>query len=214
MFTLKMSKHIAQNAPKFSRIVEPFGSYGSICFENTMRKPKEHIVNVEYVIVFSLLSFLKNITSSDKKDLRSRDWVGSEVAFNTVSSITATDGIDFYYKYMYVREFGNMAMKGSAPMFDWTMAGEDIKNNLFDIQMQALSLKKITLTNENYSVALNGSMGVDTFVILTPKTPEEIAACESKLPSLSNPFFFSKKSKSIDDLLQAVNGTELKVTDR
>ena len=209
MFELKMAKHISQNAPKYSRIVEPFGSYGTIAMESMIKKPKEHILNVEDLTIFTLMTFLKNITATDKRALKEKDWISSEETFNSVQTISATEGYDFYYKYIYNKNFGSMAMgKGGAEgtiMYDWLTKDENIKNKLFEIPIMTMALKKSTITNEVFSSTLNSSMSSDTFLILTPKKPEEISACEQKIKSISNPFFYAKKSKSNDELLSVVN---------
>jgi len=203
----KVGKTIAANAPKHSRIVEPFGDGGSYAFFMERKRAREHVLGIEDESLFAILSFIQLLSSADKARLKSFDWIGSEETFDKVLGITATEGAEFFYRYFYLMEFGVMARgmsEDAAPMFDWLRRGMDMKkSSLFDLPLMKIALKGVALVLGD-SMALVQSGGSDTFLILLPGSPEQVQAVEGKLSGLSSPFFFAKKSASNDDLAAAV----------
>lgn len=200
----KVAKIIAANSPKYSSIVEPFGDGGSFAFTLEKKRPKQHTVNFEDEMTFALMTFIQNITGSDKARLKAFDWVASEETFDKVLFIAATKGAELFYRYFYLKEFGVMAKDMEAsPTFDWMRRGESMKSMLFDLPLMKIALKGVTLVLGD-PMALVKSAGADALLILLPGTPEQTTAVEGKLSGISSPFFFAKKSKGLEELTQSL----------
>lgn len=214
MFEHKNAKVIIQNAPRYSKIIEPFGDGGSLAFVSAKKKPKEHILNVLDEVKFTLFSFLQNLSSADKAALKAKDWVASPETFDNVMKINATEGADYFYKWLYLKHFGVFDMKDmmKPPVFDWVVTGKNIKNKTFDLPVLKIALKGVTITNEDPISVIGKASGADSYLILTPKTPEDVAAIEAKMNSISTPFIFIKKSKANDDLISTFESTQNKVS--
>lgn len=213
MFTLKSAKLIVENAPKYSTIVEPFGDSGSIAFELAKRKPKTHILNIEDAMTYQLMLFLQQISSSDKSSLKNKDWVSSEEAFNKVLSINAMDGPDSFYRWYYLRKFGISDMKNmeADPVYDWVTFGKDIKSIIYELPVMNISLKVVTISNDD-PISMLKSYGSDSFLILEPKKPEHVQSADSKVSGISSPFVYIKKNKSNEELILSAGGTKNKVS--
>jgi len=205
---LSIAKTIAMNAPKYKRIIEPFGDKGTVALFPGMKKPKEHIVNIEDETIFSLMVFLQSLSSSDKKNLKSYDWVASPETFDAALSITAIEGADLFYKYFYLKQFGVKSKDPEQPpTFDFLKNGHDMSSMLFRLPLVKIGLKKVTLTNEDALSVVNNSGGSETFIILLPSTPEQIESIESKLSGISANVFYAKKSKSNEELFEQVDNS-------
>ncbi len=178
---LGIAKVIAMNAPKYNKIVEPFADGGTVAMYPGMKKPKQHIVNIEDEIIFNIMSFLQNHSPADKKNLKGRDWIASPEAFDAAIAINAMDGPDLYYRFFYLKKFGVRSKDPEAdPTFDYLKLGSDMSKILFSLQVAKVSLKKATITNDDPMSLVTGGTG--TFTILTPKKPEQIQSVEAKLP--------------------------------
>ena len=200
---LSFAKVIAMNAPKYTKIVEPFADGGTVAMYPGMKKPKVHIVNIEDEIIFNIMLFMQGHSPADKKKLKGMDWIGSPEAFDAALSINATEGADLYYRFFYLKKFGVRAAEPDAdPAYDALMHGMDISKILFTLPSAKVSLKKATITNDDPMSLVTGGGG--TFTILTPKKPEHIESVESKLP-IGGDFFYAKKSMNNDDLFEAVD---------
>lgn len=201
---LNMAKKIMANAPKYSTIIEPFGDNGSVAFYLNKKKPKSHIVNYANIEMFTLMSFIQKLSSSDKKALKGKDWVGSQEAFDSAVSISAVDGVDFFYRYFYLKNFAERTLdKEAPPAFDFLMFGMDIKDILYKLPIQKVALKKVTLTNEEPGNLIS-SGGGGSFTILVPNGEEQVNAVESKISGLSGNYFYAKKVTSNQELFDAV----------
>ncbi len=202
---LSMAKTVAMNAPKpIRRIVEPFADRGTIAMFPGMKKPKDHLVNIEDEILFEIYLFIQTLSAGDKKRLKSFDWIGSPETFDAALAITATEGPELYYRFNYVKQFGKRSLDPEAlPTFDFLRFGQDMSAILFTLPMTKFGLKKVTLLNEDPLAVMAGAGGgADTFMILAPGTPEQVEAVEAKLP-VSASYFFAKKSKSLDELFES-----------
>lgn len=214
MFSLKHAKYIIQNAPKYDKIVEPFGDNGSIAFELDKKRPSVHLLNVENEMIFNLFVFFQNLSSSDKSAIKSKDWISSQETFNTVLKISAMDGVDFFYRWMYLQNFGISDMKNmeTDPVWDWTSFGEDIKDKTYDLPLLKAGLKGVTLSLGDPIAFIGKASGTSTFLILNPKSTEQVAAVDAKVGSLTVPFWYQKKSKSNDELMQTAEAEKNKVS--
>lgn len=203
--SIGISKKIALNAPRYKKIVEPFaGSAGTIAFEPGKRKPKAHVINIEDENKYNIMLFIKTMTSADKAKLKKYDWVSLPETFETVTKINATDGIDFFYKFFYLNHFSAKQKDPEAlPLYDWLKKGVSAKKILYTLPQMQSALKKAELLNDD-PVSVMNSAGSDAFLILLPKLPEHIEAVENKIKSISNNFFYAKKSMSNEDLFAAV----------
>lgn len=211
MSSLSISKDIALNSPKYTKIIEPFGDSGTFMEYLAKKKPKEHIVNFENEDRFNEMLFVKDITGADKRNLKARDWVGSQEAFDKAVSITATEGIDFYYKRNYLQHFAIRQTGPEAePVFDLLETGEDVKLKVLgNIPVLKGLLKNVTLLNEDPVSVMNQS---GDFYILAPRTPEQIEAVDGKLATIGGDFFYLKKSKDNEELAETVKETKEKVS--
>ncbi len=205
---LGLSKVIAMNAPKYSRIVEPFADGGTVAMYPGMKKPKEHIVNIEDEKIFGVMLFMQTFSVTDKKNLKGRDWVASPEAFDAALATTATEGADLYYQFFYLKKFGIRSKDPEIPpTFNFLKLGLNISSLLFTLPMAKIGLKKATLTNEEPLSVFRGSGGSETFVVLVPKKPEHIEAVEAGLSGLGAQFFYAKKIKDPNDLIESANNS-------
>jgi len=201
---LGIAKVIAMNAPKYTKIVEPFADGGTVAMYPGMKKPKQHIVNIEDETIFNLMLFLQGHTPTDKKNLKGMDWVASAETFDTVLAMNETEGSGLFYRFFYLKKFGVKSKDPEAdPIFDYLKIGHDMKSIIFTLPVAKVSLKKATITNDDPMSLLGGGAG--TFTILNPKTPEQIDSVESKLQGIGGDYFYAKKSKSNDDIFEAVD---------
>lgn len=205
----KVAKTIAANAPRYRKIIEPFGDGGTFALFLEKRRPKEHVVNFEDEVMFALMLFIQNLSARDKAALKRFDWTGTEEAFDKALAVSATEGPELFYRYFYLKEFGTMSKDPEAPpVFDWMRRGENMKSMLFDLPIMKIGLKGVTLINSD-PMALVSSGGTDSFLILLPQTPEQIQAVESRLGSISSPFFYAKKIASNEQLVEdAASGSD------
>jgi len=127
--SIGISKVIALNSPRYKKIVEPFaGTAGTIAFEPGKRKPKEHVVNIEDENKYNIMSFIQSMTPADKAKLKKYDWVSSPETFEAVQKINAAEGIDFFYKFFYLKHFSaKQKDKEAPPLYDWLKKGESAK---------------------------------------------------------------------------------------
>lgn len=204
LINTKVAKMIAANAPKYRRIVEPFGDGGTFALHLEKRRPAEHVVNFEDEMLFALMTFIQQLSAADRSRLKSFDWTGSEETFDKVVAIAATEGAEFFYRYFYLKEFGIMGKDmAEPPMFDWLRRGEDMRAMLYELPVTKIGLRNTTLVQGD-PMALVQSGGADTFLILLPVTPEQAAAVEGRLGSISSPFFYARKSGSNEALAQSI----------
>ncbi len=202
---LNMAKVIALNAPKYKNIIEPFGDGGTLAFYPGKKKPKEHLVNFEDENIFNIMTFLQNITPADKKNLKSRDWIGNPENFDTAVSISATEGVDFFYKYFYLKHFSEKQKdKEAAPKFDWLKFGKSAVAIIYAIPKQKGFLKKVTLVMGDPKEVINKASGAETYLVLTPKKPEHIDFINSKINGISASYFYATKSLNNDTLFENV----------
>ncbi len=208
---LIIAKVIAMNAPKYNKIIEPFADGGTVAFYPGMKKPQQHIVNIEDETLFNLMLFMQSHTSVDKRNLKARDWIASPETFDAVLAINATDGSDLFYRYFYLNKFGVRAEDPEQdPTFDYLKLDHDMGQIIFTLPVARVSLKKATITNEEPLSLLGGGAG--TFTILTPKKPEHLEAVESRLSGIGGDFFYAKKSMSNEDIFAAVDQGNLFVS--
>ena len=190
---LGISKKVAENSPKYRRIVEPFGDSGTFALFLAKKPAKTHLLNIVDETRFALLTFMKEHTAADKRTLKSRDWVSSPEAFDAAAATAATDGPDLYYRYMYLKKFAAKSKDPEAPpAYDWLTFGHDMGSIVYGLPLAKVGLKKVEIVLGDPFTVMGSASGSDTFVILVPKTPEDVTAVEAKLP-LSSPFFFAKK---------------------
>lgn len=203
--SLGYSNVIARNSPKHKRLVEPFGDSGTMAFELTKKRPKEHILNIVDEALFSILKFLQNIKGREKQQLKKLDWIGSQETFDKVVKITSTEGLDFFYKFFYLKYFTLRTLdKEVAPTFDIMRNKRDASNLLRAIPIQKIGLKKVIIINEDSVSIISKYSGPDTFIILNPRTPEEKEQVKTKLKGLSSKFFYTEKSMNSQILIDDV----------
>ena len=209
---LNIASDIMSNAPKYKQIVEPFADNGSVAFYKKKSSPKVHIVNYEDVELFTIMSFIQNVNAQQKKALKQKDWVGHPDTFAQVQTISAVDGVDFFYKFFYSKHFTMKTLdKEAPPKFDFLKMGLNVSSLLFKLPVQKAMLKKATLTND-IGDTLVKQYSNDTFLILVPKG-EVVESVNQKIKSISSPYYFSIKSKSNDDLATSViDNTNAKVS--
>ena len=190
---LGIGKQVAENSPKYTRVVEPFGDMGTFALYLAKKPPKTHLVNIENETLFNLFTFLKGHTAADKRTLKAFDWVSSPETFDTVTAITATDGVELYYKFFYMKKFAARSKDPEAPpAYDWLTLGHDMGSIIYDLPLQKVGLKKVEFVLGDPLTVMTAASGADTFIILAPMTPEQTEAVEARLP-LSSPFFYAKK---------------------
>jgi len=124
---LGIAKTIAMNAPKYTRIVEPFADMGTVALYPGMKKPKEHIVNIEDETIFQIMLFMQGYSAADKKALKSFDWVASQETFDAALAISATEGAEHFYRFFYLKKFGVKAKDPEQPpTFDALRLGDEM----------------------------------------------------------------------------------------
>ncbi len=199
---LAISKTIAMNAPKYSKVIEPFGDSGTFAMYPGKKKPKEHILNIEDEIIFSIYNFLQSHTGSDKSKLKKMDWVSSIETFTSVLAIKATEGADLFYRFFYLKKFGVRSKEeGVDPTYDALKYGKDMGNIIYLLPSQKVGLKGVTIINGDPLSAISGSGG---FMILAPKKPEHVESVDKQMP-LSGDFFYAKKAKDNETMMEAAN---------
>lgn len=203
----KVANTIAANSPKYRRIVEPFGGGGTYALHVGHRPAKEHIVNVVDPALFGALTFAQSATAQDRARLKSADWVASPQTFDKIMAISALDGPDAFYKFLYVKKFGMNMGPDAPPAFDVLKTGEDIKALLFALPLMRALLKRCTIVNvDPFSLLAAGS---DTLLILLPKSPEDVAAVQGRLAGLGGNVFFAAKvadAQAVIDAAQRLSG--------
>lgn len=199
---LNISKTIALNSPKYQTIIEPFADNGAFALYLKKKRPKKHIINYENEDLFKIMLMIQSMSSSDFNNLKARDWVGNQITFDSVVGISAVDGLDFFYRFFYLRHFSERQIdKEAPPMFDILKMCKDVKNFMFDLKLTKVGLKNVEILNQE-SVSAMSLGGAEPFYILVPKG-EQIEAVDSRLNSISGNYFYSKKSKSNELLLES-----------
>jgi len=194
-----LSKTLAQNAPKYRRIVEPFGDGGTWALELKKRRPKEHTVNIVDPDLFAALTFVQNPSGADKARLKSFDWVSSQETFDKVMAITVTEGVEHFYKFFYVKKFGMRMSPEQPPTYDLLSQGKDIKPLLFGLPLMKVGLKRVTILNDDPISVMNSGGGSDTFLILLPKEESHVNSARQRLKSNSASVFFAVKVADGDE---------------
>jgi hypothetical protein len=192
-----IAKTIASNAPKYKKIVEPFGDGGTFALFTAKRPPKEHIVNITDETLFNAMLFAKSYTASDMSELKRKNWVSSQETFDMVSMITDTEGPDFIYRFLYMKKFGMKMLGAEEITWDAMSVGKDFKNNIYAFPLMKSMLKRVTFTSDDPM----GLMAGDGFTILVPPN-DQIDAVKTKLKGLSGDFFFAGKAASADSVIQ------------
>jgi site-specific DNA-adenine methylase len=191
-----IAKTIALNSPKYTKIVEPFGDGGSFALYIAKKPAKEHIVNVVDEILFNAFVFAKSYTSSQFSQLKKMDWIGSQETFDQVMSINDVEGINAFYKFLYLKKFG-MKMGEEEMTFDVFSTGKDMRSILYGLPMMKALLKKVTFQNDDpMNLISSGS-----FLILVPPN-DQIENVKSKISGLSGDFFFAGKEKDDEAVIQ------------
>jgi len=150
-----MGKKIADNSPKYVRIVEPFGDGGTFALYLAKKPPKTHLVNIEDETLFPLYVFVKEHTAADKRTLKGYDWVSSPETFDKVMALTATDGPELYYRRSYMMKFGIKAKDpDTPPAYDWLKLGHDAGSVIYDLPLKKFGLKKVELALGDPIVAM------------------------------------------------------------
>lgn len=199
-----IAKTIAQNAPKYGRIVEPFGDGGTFALFVAKRRPREHILNILDPALFAAMTFVQGAGAGDRASLKRLDWVASQETFDSVAAITATEGIDAFYRYLYVKKFG-MQMDPTQPaIFDALKTGQDIRDALYALPMMKAGLKGVTISNDEPLSVISGGSS-DTLWILLPKKPEDTDAVKSRVTGLSGSVFFAYKAKDSMEIIDAAS---------
>lgn len=186
-----MAKTIARNSPKYDKIIEPYGDGGTFALYLQKKKPKTHILNIVDEILFNAFLFIQNISGSEKSQLKKLDWIGTKETFDKVIKINATSGVQFFYNFLYVRNFGTRVKEDETSIFDISKINKDISNKLFDIPSMKVALKGVTILNDDPTKHINS--GGQTFLILLPKSPEDNETTRSKLNGISGNFYYGGK---------------------
>jgi hypothetical protein len=194
-----LAKTIAANAPRYKRIVEPFGDGGTFALHLAKRRPKQHILNVVDPELFAAFTAAQKATSGDMRRLKGMDWVGSQEAFDAAIGITATEGVEALYRFLYLKKFG-MQMEPDQPMeFDLLTMGRDESDVLMGLPLMRALLKGVTILNDNPLAVMSSNGGA--FMILLPKTPEDADAVRGRLSGLGAEFFFAAKAKDATEVI-------------
>lgn len=195
-----LAKTIAANSPQYRRIVEPFGDGGTFALYFDKRRPREHVVNIVDPVLFAAMSFVQTAPKSQMNAIKRRDWTGSQEAFDAAMAVTATDGPDFFYRFLYTKKFGMSMKPGEEPTFDILSTGKDGRKHLWGLPLMQAGLKRVQLVNGDPFAVLSG--GQETFTILLPKKPEDAESAKSRLASISGPFFFAAKVKDAMEIVE------------
>jgi len=194
-----MARTISENSPKkYRQIIEPFGDGGTYSLYTKKKKPKTHIVNIVDEKLFNAFLFIKNISGSEKSQLKKSDWIGSKETFDSVQQINATSGAMFFYQFYYTKHFAARQKDENDPLiFDVSKIGVDVSSKLLGIPEMRTALKIVQFTNETPSNLIKS--GGDTFLILLPSLPEDKDSTRNKLKSISGNFYYSAKVKEFTD---------------
>lgn len=192
-----IGKTIARNAPKYSKIVEPFGDKGTFALFVEKKPANSHVVNVVDPVLFNAFLFAQSYSGSDFSTLKNMDWVGSQEAFDAAMSISDTEtGVQGFYRFIYLKKFGMKMLGADQPTFDILSTGVDVKNSLFSLPMMKALLKKVIFTNDDPLSMIPS----DGFMILVPP-PDQIDTVKSRLKGLSGSFFFAGKAADGDAVI-------------
>jgi hypothetical protein len=198
-----LAKTIAANSPRYRRIVEPFGDGGTFALHLAKRRPKQHVLNVVAPELFAAFTTCQMATSGDLRRLKGMDWTGSPEAFDAAMSITATDGVEALYRFLYLKKFG-MAMGPNQPMeFDLLAEGRDASDVLMGLPLMRALLKGVTILNDDPLSVMSSNGRSGTFMILLPKTPEDSDAVRGRLSGLGGEFFFAAKANDTAEVVDA-----------
>jgi hypothetical protein len=196
-----LAKTIAANAPRYTRIVEPFGDGGTFALHLAKRRPRQHVLNVVDPELFAAFTAAQKATSGDLRRLKQMDWIGSQEAFDAAASITATEGVEALYRFLYLKKFG-MVMGPDQPMeFDPLAVNRDESDVLMALPLMRSLLKGVTILNDDPLSVMSSNGG--SFMILLPKTPEDADAVRGRLGGLGGEFFFAAKAKDATEVLDA-----------
>lgn len=199
-----LAKTLATNAPKYQKIIEPFGDAGSFAFYLAKRKPKEHLLNVEDETLFNLLTFVQKMSSSHKAQLKRFDWISSKETFEKALAIKATEGPELFYRFIYLKKFGERATDPeSDPVYDWLTVEEDTSSVLFSLPIMRSALKVVVLSLGPGLKMITGG-DAKTFWVLLPKKPEDVEGVRSRIKTLGSPFFFGAKINTNEQIVEAV----------
>lgn len=206
-----VAKAVTANAPKrYAKIVEPFGDGGTYALEMAKRKPRQHVVNVVDEILFAALVAAQTMSPAGRRQMSRFDWIASQETFDAVLAITATEGPELLYRFLYLKKFGMSMEPDAPPSFDVLSAGKDASSVLMGLPLMRAALKGVTITNEQDPLGLLGSAGAGDFAVVLPSRPEDADAAEARLPS--SPFFFMRKVATAEDVLdRAKKHTSLRV---
>jgi hypothetical protein len=206
----KLAKTIARNAPHYQRIVEPFGDRGTFALFFEKRRPRQHILNLSDPLLFGAFQYVQ---SGNLSQLKQYDWVASPEAFDQAMAITAIDGPDAVYRFLYVKKFGMSMAPGEPPSFDVLTTGTDISNVLYSLPMMRAGLRGVTIVNDDPLSVMGSYGGAGTFLILLPATPEHTEAVKCRLTGLSGDVFFAAKVKDTEEVFSlAKSSGQLKVS--
>lgn len=202
------AKLITRNAPKgVDRWVEPFGDNGTVALYLEKKKPKAHLLNIEDEILFSMFTFVQSASSSQLKQLKGFDWIGSPETFDSVLAISATEGPEAFYRFLYLKHF-TMRVLGAdpeaTPLFDFSKFGEDASGKLLGLPLMRVGLKKVTIVNGEPSSV----MGESGFLILLPSGAEQVETVKTGLSGISSPHMFIAKGEfpvAVEDARQMPN---------
>lgn len=194
-----LSKTLVTNAPKYRRIVEPFGDSGTWALELKKRRPREHTLNIVDIDLFAAMSFVQNPSVADKSRIKSFDWISSQETFDKVAAITATEGPEQFYKFFYTKKFGMRMGPEELPTYDMLSQGKDIRPLLFALPLMKVGLRNVTLLNDDPLSVLGSAGGSDTFLILLPKEESDVTAVKGRLKGLGANVFFAVKVPDADE---------------
>jgi len=198
-----LAQTIVRNAPKVSRWVEPFADGGTLALELRKKKPREHVVNIMDETLFSAFTFAQQAGGSDLRAVKKFDWVGSQETFDAAMAITATEGPEAFYRFLYTKKFGVKAADGSL-IFDLLSTGKNGEKHLIAMPLMRVGLKGVTLSNEDPFTVL-GAAGASDFLVLLPSKPDDIETVKGRLASLGGQFFFAAKVKDSAAIVDLAN---------
>lgn len=199
-----IAKTIAQNSPKYRKIIEPFGDGGTYALYTAKKPAKEHVINIVDEVLYQAFIFVQGLKSADRAKLKKLDWISSPETFESVSKITATEGAEALYRFLYVKNFGMRMDPEQPPVFDILTAGQDISHMANALPMMKAFLKRATITNDEPMSLITGADS-DTFLILLPQTTEDSEAVQSRLGSIGGNVFCAYKVADETAVLAAVS---------
>lgn len=198
-----IAKMIAGNAPKYSKIVEPFADKGTFALFTAKKPAIQHVVNIVDPEIYAAMVFAQSYTASDFSALKKMDWVSSPDAFDAASAITDIEGVNFIYHFLYLKKFGMKMLGAESVSYDVLSFGKNIKNSIYAFPLMKALLKKVTFVNGD-PMSLIPS---DGFMILVPP-PDQVEAVKVKLKGLSGSFFFAAKEASSDAVVQTAEAMQ------